>query len=62
MGIASKEKLKVARTEAVERLRALAGQLEHGLVHLGDIELRVPEEVRLEIKADSDELEIDVKW
>ena len=62
MGRASKEEMKVVRAEAAERLRALATHIEQGLILLGREEFKVPEEVRLEIKADTDELDVELKW
>lgn len=62
MGSARKEQSKVARAEAVQRLRALAGELERGKVVVGGKELEVPDHVRLEIKADRDELGIELEW
>ncbi len=62
MGTKPKEKMKLARTEAVERLRALANDLERGSIMLGDQAFSVPDEVRLEVKAEQDELEVELKW
>ena len=58
----SKEKLNVARIEAVQRLHTMANQLEEGTVRLGDKSFKVPDRVSLEIKAESGELEFELKW
>lgn len=57
-----KEKVSIARIEAVHRLQTLAKQIETGTVRLGDSSYKVPDQVRLEVKADRDELEIELKW
>ena len=62
MGSASKEKTKLSRVEAVERLRALASQIEEGAILFGGEAIEVPEQVRLELKADSGDFEIELKW
>lgn len=62
MGSASKEKLDLARAEAVQRLLTLAVQIEQGALVLGGKTFSVPDQVHLEIKADGGELEIELKW
>jgi amphi-Trp domain-containing protein len=62
MGNPSKEKVRVARTEAVQRLQTLAKQLETGTIRLGGQTFQVPEHVGLEMKADRDEFDIELKW
>ena len=57
-----KEKMKLARLEAVKRLHMLANELEAGTVHLGNKKYPVPDQVRFELKVEDDELEIDLKW
>jgi amphi-Trp domain-containing protein len=64
MGSASKSKqrLNVTRADAARRLQTLAKELEEGTLRLGDKTFPIPEQMRLSIKADSDELEIELKW
>ena len=62
MGSASKEKVELARAEAAERLQALGTQLSEGTIRLGDASFLVPDHVALEIEADEDEFEIEIKW
>lgn len=62
MDTPSKEKTSIARTEAVQRLQTLAKQIEGGMVRLGDASYKVPEQVRFEVKADREELDIELKW
>ena len=57
-----KEKAKMGRAEAVQRLRSLAQEIEQGTIRFGDRTFRVPDQVRLKIEASNDELEIDLKW
>jgi amphi-Trp domain-containing protein len=58
----SKEKVSIARIEAVQRLQTLARQIETGTVRLGETLYKVPEQVRLEVKGERGELEIELKW
>lgn len=66
MGIESKEESKervdVSRTEAVQRIRALLDQLGQGSVTVGDRTFQVPEQIHLEMKAEADELDFELKW
>ena len=62
MGDSSKEKLNLGRGDAAQRLHDLAEQLSHGTIRLGNQQFQVADQVRLEVKADKDELEIEVKW
>jgi amphi-Trp domain-containing protein len=62
MATPSKEKMSIARTEAVQRLQSLTKQIETGTFKLGDKSYKVPDHVRLEVKADKEELEIELKW
>jgi amphi-Trp domain-containing protein len=62
MATPSKEKMSIARTEAVQRLQSLTKQIETGTFNLGDKSYKVPDHVRLEVKADKEELEIELKW
>ncbi len=57
-----KEMVSMDRSEAVQRIRALADQIELGIVVLGDHAYEIPEEVELELEAESDEFEIELKW
>ncbi len=58
----NKEKVSIARVEAVQRLQTLARQIETGTVRLGETLYKVPEQVRLEVKGERGELEIELKW
>jgi amphi-Trp domain-containing protein len=62
MAAPTKEKKSIARSEAVQRLQSLTKQIETGTFNLGDKSYKVPEQVRLEVKADREELEIELKW
>jgi amphi-Trp domain-containing protein len=62
MATPSREKTSIARMEAVQRLQNLTKQIETGMFNLGDKSYKVPEQVRLEVKADREELEIELKW
>lgn len=61
-GGTGKEKLTLTRAEAVKRLQGLADQIKLGTIMLENKKVDVPEKVRLEIKADRDELEVELKW
>jgi amphi-Trp domain-containing protein len=58
----SKEKMSIARKEAVLQLQNLTKQIETGTFKFGDKSFKVPDHVRLEVKADKEELEIELKW
>lgn len=62
MATPTKENVSIARAEAVQRLQTLAKQIESGMFRLGETSYKVPEQVRLEVKADREELEIELKW
>ncbi len=57
-----KEKSTVTRAEAVQRILTVLEQLRQGTVVLGNETLRIPEQVLLELEADGEELEIELKW
>lgn len=46
----------------MQRLQTLATQLEQGTIFLGDEAFPAPEQVRLEVKAGSKELDIELGW
>ncbi len=62
MSHAIKQKVHLGRSEAVERLHGLADQISSGTLRLGEKELQVPDELRFEIKAEEDELDIGLVW
>ena len=62
MGSTSKEKMTLTRAEVVKRLQTLAEQIKQGTIMLENKKVEVPEKVRLEIKADREELEVELKW
>lgn len=62
MGVERKESVSVSRTEAVQRIRALLDQLDHGSVTVGDQTFAVPEHLQLKMKVETDELDLELKW
>ncbi len=58
----TREKMELTRAEAAQRLATLAEQVEQGTIVIGEETFPVPETVRLEIKAASEELEIELEW
>ncbi len=54
--------MELTRAEAARRLGTLAEQIEQGTIVIGEEAFPVPESVRLEIKAGSEELEIELEW
>ena len=57
-----KEEIQVTRAEAVQRILTVLEQLQRGTVVLGDKTFRIPEQLVLELEADGQELEIELKW
>jgi amphi-Trp domain-containing protein len=62
MGSARKEKLSLSRADAVQRLQRLARELDEGALHFRHEAFAVPDQVRLSIKAERGEFEIELKW
>jgi amphi-Trp domain-containing protein len=58
----TREKMLLPRAEVAQKLLALAGELERGAVVFQNRKIPVADHVRLEIKADADELEVELKW
>ncbi len=56
------EKTSMDRAQAVQRIRMLADQIELGIVLLGDHAYEIPDQVELELEAENDEFEIELKW
>lgn len=62
MATTTKEKLELGRMEAVQRLHTVAKQIEDGKILLGDKAFKIPERIQFEIKGESEELGIELKW
>lgn len=57
-----KQEIPMTRAEAVQRIQALLEQLQKGSVVLGDKTFPIPEQLLLELEADDEEFEIELKW
>lgn len=58
----AKEKVKLTRAEAAQRIETFLEQLKQGAVTVEDETIAVPEQVRLEVEAKSDGIEVELEW
>ncbi len=57
-----KEKTVMSRMDIADRLRLIADAVEYGSFNAGNMRVVVPEEARLAIEIEPEEMELEIKW
>ena len=57
-----KKEINLERAEVARRIHNLAEEVSRGTIRMGEKSIQVPDQVRIEMKAEKDEFDIELKW